>query len=49
MADAYVRWVEAHGARVVPIISDRPVEEAKALINNLNGVLFPGGGSGTGY
>ena len=49
IAEAYVRWVESHGARVVPIIYDQPVQQAYDLMDHLNGILFPGGGSGTGY
>ena len=43
MAD-YVQYIEASGARVVPIIEGEPQEEIVDKISKLNGVLFPGGG-----
>jgi len=40
---AYIEWLEAAGARVVPIImtDDQSVTDDK--LSKLNGVLFPGG------
>jgi len=42
----YVNWLEAHGARVVPMRYDAPRDETNALMQRVNGVLFPGGGAG---
>jgi hypothetical protein len=41
--DGYVNYVEAFGARVVPIISEESDEDTKAKLEVLNGVLIPGG------
>ena len=41
--DGYVNYVEAFGARVVPIISEESNEDTKAKLEVLNGVLIPGG------
>jgi len=41
----YVRWVEAHGARVVPLRYDAPDREVSDVLSRVNGVLFPGGGA----
>jgi len=40
----YVKWLEAAGARVVPIRYDLSTEELVALAKSVNGVLFTGGG-----
>mmetsp|Transcript_58173 Transcript_58173/g.188269 ORF Transcript_58173/g.188269 Transcript_58173/m.188269 type:complete len:353 (-) Transcript_58173:225-1283(-) len=40
----YVKWVEAQGARVVPLRYDAPAAEVEALLARVNGLLFPGGG-----
>jgi len=42
---AYVKWVEASGARVVPLIESEGEEVMLQKLSKLNGVLFPGGGS----
>ena len=41
--ESYVNWVEAVGARVVPIIMNEPWEVTENKIRNLNGLIFPGG------
>lgn len=41
--DYYVKFLEAAGARVVPIIYDQPQESLDNLQSKLNGVLFTGG------
>ena len=41
--DAYVKFIESSGARVVPIIYDKPIEENLKLLEKLNGVLYCGG------
>ncbi|KAM8882079.1 gamma-glutamyl hydrolase [Synchiropus picturatus] len=43
LAASYVKYLEAAGARVVPIMVNRPQEEYEKLFNSINGVLFPGG------
>ena len=40
---AYVRYMEASGARVVPIIYDEPFETIKEKLSHIDAVLFPGG------
>lgn len=40
---SYVTFLEAAGARVVPILSNEDEEVTKEKLANLNGVLFPGG------
>lgn len=40
---AYVKFMEAAGAQVVPILPSESEEEVRAKLNKLNGVLFPGG------
>ncbi|KAM9839805.1 gamma-glutamyl hydrolase [Aulostomus maculatus] len=44
IAASYVKYLESAGARVVPIMIDRTVEEYKALFSSINGILYPGGG-----
>lgn len=40
---SYVDFVEAAGARVVPLIVGESEEITLAKLKKLNGVLFPGG------
>ena len=40
---SYVKYIEAAGARVVPIPYDAPLSTTLALLKNINGVLFTGG------
>lgn len=42
---SYVKWLESGGVRVVPIRSDAPADETRALLKQLNGALFTGGAS----
>lgn len=42
-ATSYARWVEAGGARVVPIFYDSTKEELDFLLPRLNGVFYTGG------
>ncbi|KAI3355446.1 hypothetical protein L3Q82_018282 [Scortum barcoo] len=44
IAASYVKFLEAGGARVVPVKIDQPLEEYKRLFNSINGILYPGGG-----
>jgi len=40
---SYVDWVEAAGARVVPLIVGESEEDTLEKLKKLNGVIFPGG------
>lgn len=41
--DAYVKFFEASGARVVPLVMGEPQTTTDDKIAGLNGVVFPGG------
>ncbi|CAM6089037.1 unnamed protein product [Calypogeia fissa] len=43
IAASYVKFVEAGGARVVPLIYNEPEEILKKKFGAINGILFPGG------
>ncbi|XP_071340750.1 gamma-glutamyl hydrolase isoform X2 [Trachinotus anak] len=43
IAASYVKFLEAAGARVVPVMINQTREEYKTLFNSLNGILYPGG------
>ena len=40
---SYVQWLQAAGARVVPLVRGEPEAETLRKLAGLNGVLFPGG------
>ncbi|PNF43259.1 Gamma-glutamyl hydrolase [Cryptotermes secundus] len=40
---SYVKYIEAAGARVVPIKINRTASYYENLVNSVNGILFPGG------
>lgn len=40
---SYVTWLQAAGARVVPLVRDEPQQETLRKLAGVNGVLFPGG------
>jgi len=42
---SYVKWLEAAGARVVPLPFTASADETRAMLTNINGALFTGGGS----
>jgi len=44
IAASYVKYLEASGARVVPIPSHYSDDKVEEIFNGVNGVLFPGGG-----
>ncbi|XP_072234829.1 gamma-glutamyl hydrolase [Leuresthes tenuis] len=44
IAASYVKFLEAAGARVVPVMINQTLEEYKSLFNSINGILYPGGG-----
>ena len=44
IAASYVKYLEASGARVVPIPSHFSSDKVEEIFNGVNGVLFPGGG-----
>ncbi|KAE8279683.1 Gamma-glutamyl hydrolase [Larimichthys crocea] len=43
IAASYVKFLEAAGARVVPVMINKTAEEYKTLFNSINGILYPGG------
>ncbi|XP_023250847.1 gamma-glutamyl hydrolase [Seriola lalandi dorsalis] len=43
IAASYVKYLESAGARVVPIMINKTLEEYKTLFNSINGILYPGG------
>eukprot|EP00092_Neocalanus_flemingeri_P026722 GFUD01028972.1.p1 GENE.GFUD01028972.1~~GFUD01028972.1.p1 ORF type:complete len:425 (-),score=119.57 GFUD01028972.1:266-1441(-) len=43
LAASYVQWVQAGGARAVPVIIGREEEYYRQLFGSLNGLLLPGG------
>ncbi|EDO44920.1 predicted protein [Nematostella vectensis] len=45
IASSYIKYLEAAGARVVPIRNDLTKSELTKLFYSINGVLFPGGDS----
>mmetsp|Transcript_17655 Transcript_17655/g.57726 ORF Transcript_17655/g.57726 Transcript_17655/m.57726 type:complete len:346 (-) Transcript_17655:81-1118(-) len=45
IAASYVKFVEAAGARAVPVVSTSNETELKQLFSSINGLVFPGGGS----
>ena len=45
IAASYVKFVESHGARAVPIPYDTDNATIDHLFESINGVLFPGGGA----
>ena len=40
---SYVKYIEASGARIVPIIYDETKESIDDKLSKLDGILFPGG------
>ena len=42
---SYTTWVWSGGARVVPIPYDAPLDTTRALLKQLNGAVFTGGGT----
>ena len=40
---SYVKWIEMHGARVVPIMFDIPKQMINFLLNQIDGLLLIGG------
>jgi len=45
IAASYIKFVESHGARAVPIPYDADNTTIETLFGAINGVLFPGGGA----
>lgn len=43
IAASYVQFVEAAGARAVPIVYNSPKEEIVQRFNEVSGIIFPGG------
>ena len=40
----YIKYIEAQGARVVPLINSDPWYVTKEKVGKLDGILIPGGG-----
>jgi len=47
IAASYVKYAESAGAQVVPIFHNSTDLELKTMFYNVNGILYPGGGSNT--
>ena len=47
IAASYVKYAEAGGARVVPLIFDEPLDVFQTKLAGINAVLLPGGGADT--
>jgi len=45
IAASYVKYVESGGGRVVPVFHNSTADELDAIFENINGLLFPGGGA----
>ena len=45
LAASYVKYIEAAGARVVPINYYADTQELDRIFSSVNGILFPGGGA----
>lgn len=45
IAASYIKWVEAAGARVIPILYDMSDDEIRERFDVINGILLPGGGA----
>lgn len=45
IAASYIKWVEAAGARVIPIMYDMTEQELQDRFATINGLLLPGGGA----
>lgn len=45
LAASYPKWIEGGGAQVVPVHYELGGDELRALVRQLNGVLFTGGGA----
>jgi len=43
IVSSYAKWIEAAGARVVPVITDGNKAQLEALAAQINGLLLPGG------
>ena len=46
---AYVKYLEASGARVVPMMTTEDEATTLDKMSKVNGILFPGGGGSTNY
>lgn len=42
---SYVKWLEAAGARTVPLLFDWPAGTMEGVLSQISGILFPGGGA----
>ena len=48
IAGPYIQYLEAAGATIIPIPWDLPNSTLDMLLDNVNGILFPGGGTRLG-
>eukprot|EP01059_Diplonema_ambulator_P018031 TRINITY_DN3019_c1_g1_i1.p1 TRINITY_DN3019_c1_g1~~TRINITY_DN3019_c1_g1_i1.p1 ORF type:complete len:315 (+),score=37.97 TRINITY_DN3019_c1_g1_i1:527-1471(+) len=46
IAASYVKWLEAAGARVVPVRYNVSEDELKGIMGSVNGLVYPGGAVG---
>jgi gamma-glutamyl hydrolase len=44
--DSYVKYLESSGARTVPLVYQGDMNKILEKIDHLNGIFYPGGGSG---
>jgi gamma-glutamyl hydrolase len=47
LASRYVKWIEAAGARVVPVLYNQSESQLSNIFDQLSGLVFPGGHIGT--
>ena len=40
---SYIKYIEAAGARVVPVLINQPMEYYRTIFTSTNGLLLPGG------
>jgi len=43
---SYIKWFEMTGSNVVPIRIDWPMEMIEPILDSVNALFFPGGGTG---
>ncbi len=43
LPSSYVKWLEMNGVQVVPILFNWPKKKILSVLNQINGVVFPGG------
>ena len=43
IGSSYIKYIEAAGARVVPVLINQPMEYYQTIFTSTNGLLLPGG------